>query len=297
MIAMIALDALTFWVSAPLIVIFALLTVLSRKTVHAALSLCALMVALGVLYASLQAPFLFVAQIIVYTGSVMMIFLFTMMLIGIDSAEDLKETLAGHRVVTAVGVFGLAGLLVFAVAGAVNGPEVGLEEANAAGNAVGIAELVFSRYAFAFEVASAMVVVAAIGAMILAHTERLSPRRRQRELLEERLRDWASDGADLGPRPGPGVYARHNSIEYPALGPHDAVVAESISETLVVRGSQSPPVSEMVAPARLAAAQVAPGGGAATAQTAQTGPLGRPPRAAGTASTARAIGADRKDRR
>jgi NADH-quinone oxidoreductase subunit J len=256
MVAMIALDALTFWVSAPLIVIFALLTILSRKTVHAALSLCALMVALGILYASLEAPFLFVAQIIVYTGSVMMIFLFTMMLIGIDSAEDLKETIRGHRVISAVGVGGLVALLVFAVAGALNVPEVGLEEANAEGNAVGIAELVFSRYAFVFEVASGLVIVAAMGAMILAHTERLSPRRRQRETLEERLSDWAKDGADLGPRPSPGVYARHNSIDYPALGPQDVVAEESISATLVARGSEPPEVSEMVGPARLAAAQV-----------------------------------------
>jgi NADH-quinone oxidoreductase subunit J len=221
------------------------------------LSLCALMVALGILYASLQAPFLFVAQIIVYTGSVMMIFLFTMMLVGIDSAEDLKETIRGHRVITAVGLTGLLGLLVFAVGGAVAGSGAGLDDANADGNAVGVAKLVFSRYAFVFEVTSGLVIVAALGAMILAHAERLSPRRKQRETLEERLQDWASTGADIGPRPGPGVYARHSSIDYPALAPHDQVAEASVSPTMAVRVLAAHEVSEMVGPARLAAVQAA----------------------------------------
>lgn len=93
MIPLITAQTVAFCIFAPLAVAGALGMVLSRKPVHLALSLAGMMVALGCLYASLDAPFLFVAQIIVYTGAVMMLFIFTMMIVGVDSVDSLVETI------------------------------------------------------------------------------------------------------------------------------------------------------------------------------------------------------------
>jgi NADH-quinone oxidoreductase subunit J len=89
---------ITFWVLSPLIVLSALGLLFAKRPVHAALSVAAVMIGLACLYASLQAQFLFVVQIIVYTGAIMMLFLFVLMLIGVDTSEELKETIKGHRI-------------------------------------------------------------------------------------------------------------------------------------------------------------------------------------------------------
>ena len=87
------------------------------------------------------------------------------------------------------------------------------------GNVAGLAELLFSRYVFAFEVTSALLITAALGAMVLAHRERLAPSATQADLAAQRMRDYAEHGKHLGPLPAPGVYARHNAVDTPALLP------------------------------------------------------------------------------
>ncbi len=91
-------EAITFWVLGPLSAVAALMMVLSRNTVHAALFLAAVMLSLAGLYAAQDAPFLAAAQVIVYTGAVLMLFLFVLMLVGVDSSDSLVETLRGQRV-------------------------------------------------------------------------------------------------------------------------------------------------------------------------------------------------------
>jgi len=232
------LTAVTFWVCAPIMVILGFGMVLARKVVHSALCLAGVMVALGVLYASLNAPFLFVAQLIVYTGSVMMLFLFTMMLIGVDTADELKETIKGQRVAAIVMAVALAGLLGFTLLHGIVVQGAGLAGVNdaAGGNAQAVALLIFGRYAVAFEAASALVITAALAAMVLSHAERLTPKERQRERAERRLRQYASDALPMASDPAPGVFARHNAATYPALLPDGTAAPGSVASALVERG-------------------------------------------------------------
>jgi len=249
------LSSVTFWVCASIMVVLALAMVLARKAVHSALCLAGVMVALGVLYATLNAPFLFVAQLIVYTGSVMMLFLFTMMLIGIDTAEKIGETIRGQRAASIVMAIGVAGLLGFTVLHAIVGDPVGLDKVNEGGNAQAIAQVLFGRWAVAFEAASALVITAALAAMVLAHADKPTPKERQRERVERRLRDYASDGLPLGPEPSPGVYARHNAATYPALLPDGRPAPGSVPAALEARGQAvvdqvAKPAGEIEAPKR-----------------------------------------------
>lgn len=236
MIPLITAQQIAFWVFAPLAVAGALGMVASRKPVHSAISLAGMMIALGCLYASLDAPFLFVAQIIVYTGAVMMLFLFTMMIVGIDTTDSLIETIRGQRVASVIFAFALAALLIVAVGQGIVAGTGGLEQANAGGNIQGLAELVFGPFVFAFELTAALLLTAALAAIVLAHGEKTRKRQTQADRVRRRLRAYADQGTDPGPLPNPGVYARHNSIEYPALLPDGAVAESSISPTLAVRG-------------------------------------------------------------
>ncbi len=228
---------MTFWILAPLMVAAALGILFVRKAVHAALLLAVIMVSLAVLYAVLDAPFLFAVQIIVYTGAILMLFLFVLMLVGVDASDSVVETIKGQRLLA--GVFGLIlGLvLVTGLAQVSFGTVVGLDQANAGGNIEQLANVLFSRYVFAFEATSALLITAAIGAMVLAHRERLTPKPTQRSLAEQRLRDYAETGKSLVPLPAPGVYARHNAVDTPALLPDGTAAESSVSRVLAARGT------------------------------------------------------------
>ncbi len=148
----------------------------------------AAMINLAVLYVAQDALFLGVVQIVVYTGAVMMLFLFVLMLIGVDSADSLIETLRGQRVAAALTGLGGFGILLIAGIGSVATSGVtGLAEANAGGNVQGLATLIFTRDLWAFELTSALLITAALGAMVLAHRERFERRKTQRELVIERF--------------------------------------------------------------------------------------------------------------
>jgi NADH-quinone oxidoreductase subunit J len=213
--------------------------ILARKPVHSALCLAAVMISLAVQYAALDAPFLFVVQIIVYTGAILMLFLFVLMLVGVDIAESLVETIKGQRPLALLAGLGFGSLLVFAVGNAIVGHTIGLSDANSAngGNVQGIAALLFERYVFAFEATSALLITAAVGAMVLAHRERLSKRRTQADLAALRMQRYAETGQHPGPLPTPGVLARHNAVDTPALLPDGSVSELSVSAALKARGA------------------------------------------------------------
>src|SRR4029079_6393255 len=151
-----------FWMLAPVMILGALGMILSRKPVHSALCLAAVMISLAVQYAAQDAPFLFVVQIIVYTGAILMLFLFVLMLVGVDAADSLVETIRGQRVWAVIAGVGFGLLVVLAVGNAVVGSPLGLEAANSdhGGNVQGIAALVFTRYVFAFEATAALLITA-----------------------------------------------------------------------------------------------------------------------------------------
>ncbi len=231
--------AVAFWMLAPVMILGALGMILARKPVHSALCLATVMISLAVQYAALQAPFLFVVQIIVYTGAILMLFLFVLMLVGVDITESLVETIKGQRTLALIAGLGFGALLVFAVGNAIVGPNIGLRADNEeyGGNVQGIAALIFGRYVFAFEATSALLITAAVGAMVLAHQERLTKRRTQADLATGRMKRYAETGQHPGPLPTPGVFARHNAVDTPALLPDGSVSELSVSATLRARGT------------------------------------------------------------
>ncbi len=228
---------IAFWILAPIMVICALGLLFARKAVHCALLLAVVMISLAVLYAVQDAPFLFAVQIIVYTGAILMLFLFVLMLVGVDASDSVVETIRGQRLLAAgLGlVFGIT--LVVGVAQVGVGAITGLTKANEDGNVPAIAQVLFTKYVFAFEVTSALLITAALGAMVLAHRERLTPKPTQRAAAAQRMRDYADHGKHLGPLPPPGVFARHNAVDTPALLPDGTPSEASISRVLAARGS------------------------------------------------------------
>lgn len=228
---------IAFWILAPVMVIAALGILFVRKAVHAALLLAVVMISLAILYAALEAPFLFAVQIIVYTGAILMLFLFVLMLVGVDASDSVVETIRGQRAAASIAGLLLGLVLVVGLGQISLGSMVGLEEANGEGNVQALANILFSRYVFAFEVTSALLITAAVGAMVLAHRERLTPKAGQAEQAAQRLRDYADKGAHLGPLPSPGVYARHNAVDTPALLPDGTAAESSVSRVLAARGT------------------------------------------------------------
>jgi NADH-quinone oxidoreductase subunit J len=237
-------EAVVFWLLAPVSVLAGLGMLFSKKAVHSALLLALTMLCLAVLYLVQDAPFLGVVQVVVYTGAVMMLFLFVLMLVGVDSGDSLVETLRGQRVAALLAAVGFGALLIFTLGDAVVS-NVGLDQANSGGNVEGLANLIFSRYVFAFEVTSALLITAALGAMILAHRERHERRPNQRQLSEQRFRG----SVHPAPLPGPGVYARHNAVDTPALLPDGTPAEISVSRVLIARGDvRRAPAAELVVP-------------------------------------------------
>lgn len=227
-------EAILFWVLAVVMVLAACGLLFARKAVHAALSLVVVMIGLAFLYVAQDASFLGVVQVVVYTGAVMMLFLFVLMLVGVDASDTRTESLRGQRVLAILGGLGLVVVLVGVLGRARYGPATGLAEANADSNPVALARLVFGSYAFAFEIVGALLITAAVGAVALTHRRRLTPRVTQRERSEARVKAGTVSG-----KPAPGVYARHNAMDVPALGPDGQPIEASVSRVLRVRGQEA----------------------------------------------------------
>jgi NADH-quinone oxidoreductase subunit J len=239
---------MTFWILAPVMVVAALGLLFVRKAVHAAMLLAVVMISLAILYAVLEAPFLFAVQIIVYTGAILMLFLFVVMLVGVDASDSVVETIKGQRLLASVAGLLLGVVLVVALSQTALGTVVGLSEANSEGNIQGIANILFSRWVFAFEVTSALLITAALGAMVLAHRERLAPRESQADKAARRMRDYAERGSHVGPLPSPGVFARSNAVDNAALLPDGSPAEASVSRVLAARGTvRSAPADDVEA--------------------------------------------------
>ncbi|MEV1077253.1 NADH-quinone oxidoreductase subunit J [Streptomyces sp. NPDC050211] len=225
-------EAFQFWVLGTVAVIGALGTVFMKRAVHSALCLAGTMIILAVFYLANGAYFLGVVQIIVYTGAIMMLFLFVVMLVGVTAADSLKETIKGQRWLALLCGLGFGILLVAGIGNASLTEFNGLAQANANGNVEGLAALLFTKYVFAFEITGALLITAAVGAMVLTHRERTERAKTQRELAEQRVRE----GKHLPPLPAPGVYARHNAVDIAGLLPDGTPSELTVSKTLRERG-------------------------------------------------------------
>ncbi|CAM5493681.1 MULTISPECIES: NADH-quinone oxidoreductase subunit J [Streptomyces] len=225
-------EAVQFWILGTVAVLGALCTVFLKRAVHSALCLAGTMIVLAVFYLANGAYFLGVVQIVVYTGAIMMLFLFVVMLVGVTAADSLKETIKGQRWLALLCGLGF-GILLFAGIGNASLRQFdGLTQANANGNVEGLATLIFTRYVFAFEITGALLITAAVGAMVLTHRERTERAKTQRELAEERVRA----GKHVPPLPAPGVYARHNAVDIAGLLPDGTPSDLTVSKTLRERG-------------------------------------------------------------
>src|SRR6266566_968990 len=206
-----------FWILAVASVGAALAMIIVRRAVH-----CAIMLA--------------VVMIIVYTGAVLMLFLFVIMLIGISSADSIVETIKGQRLAAGLAAIGLLMVLILGIGHAAIGPAAPTSAANGTNNLSGLATLIFTTYVFPFEVTGALLITAALGAMVLAHRERAAPKPTQRDLASRRLAS-----GHLAPDPPPGVYALHDAADRPALLPDGTTSDSSVSTVLSQRAVSDTP--------------------------------------------------------
>jgi NADH-quinone oxidoreductase subunit J len=224
-------EAVLFWVLGTVAVAGGIGVVAAPKAVYSAMSLATTMIVLAVFYVAQDALFLGVVQVVVYTGAVMMLFLFVLMLIGVDLSESLVETLRGQRIAAIVAGVGFGILLIAGIGNVSVAGFTGLAQANAGGNVQGLAALIFTRYLWAFELTGALLITAALGAMVLAHRERFERRKTQRELSEARFRP----GGHPTTLPNPGVYARNNAVDMAARLPDGSASELSVSALLQKR--------------------------------------------------------------
>jgi NADH-quinone oxidoreductase subunit J len=230
----ISFEPFVFWLCGGLAVLGAIGMLISHKAVHSALWVALTMINLAVLYVLQSAPFLGVAQVIVYTGAVMMLFLFVLMIVGVDASDSLVETIKGQRRVGILAgvILVIALVLLLVNSFSIQAAELVNADSTYGGNVQGIAALLFGKYVLIFELTSALLITAAVGAMILAHKERTSPKKTQAMLAKELF----ASGNYKGPLPSPGVYARHNSVDTPALLPDGSVSEISLPGPIVARG-------------------------------------------------------------
>ena len=219
-----------FWIVAPMMVLASLSLLFARKAVHVAMGVIVVMVGLSGLYISLDAHFLAFVQIVVYTGAVMMLFVFVLMLVGVDQLESLKQKIRLQWLIGILGGTGLALILITTIGDMVIKPQ-SIDSLNNGGNSQAIATIIFRDWVPIMEVLGGLLVVAAVGALVLTHAPRLGPASDQRTRAAERVR------GKLNPvnKPMPGVYARHNALDIPALDPLGNPIALSVSRVLDAR--------------------------------------------------------------
>ncbi len=195
------LDNVVFWVFAPLSVATGIGMIVVRSAVHAALFLVVNFFTIAVMYLLLDAPFLFAVQIVVYAGAIMVLFLFVIMLLGVDRGDARNERLFGQRttavILAAAIVAELAAAIRAGVGFATRAPE-GFDAVNAGGNPSALADVLFRDYFFPFEVTSILLIVAAVAAMVLAL-------RRSRALTQREIEEHAGDDLEALAMAPPGA--------------------------------------------------------------------------------------------
>jgi NADH-quinone oxidoreductase subunit J len=162
-------DWIVFWIIAPISVLSGGAMVLARNAVHAALLLIVNFFTLAVFFLILGSPFLFVVQIIVYAGAIMVLFLFVIMLLGVARQLSLRDQLKGQRWLASLLGLGLVAEVALAVRIGVGFHQKALPDfaaVNRGGNVQALARVLFNQYFFPFEVTSVLLIIAAIGAML-----------------------------------------------------------------------------------------------------------------------------------
>ena len=213
---------------------------------------------LAVLYIANNAPFLGVAQIVVYTGAIMMLFLFVIMLIGIGTSDDYARQSRGAIVAAVLGGLGLIVIVTTAILKAAPATYAPSDVDPYSNQPVtDLAITLFQEHWLSMELAGGLLITAAVGAMLLTHSDRLGPKVNQEQTARNKMRAFAEKGTRIGQLPAPGVYAQSNAADVPAIsGETLGPVEESVPRVLRVRGlartigEVTPEVSEQLALAR-----------------------------------------------
>ncbi|SPT53254.1 NADH-quinone oxidoreductase subunit J [Actinomyces bovis] len=210
----------------------------AKRAVHAAINMIAIMVCLAILYLANEAPFMGITQVVVYTGAVMTLVMFVIMLVGLGGDEPTAGTSSPLQTPLALlGGLGLAASLGAAVLATDLGEFRGLQRGElATPKNLGLA--LFGDHVVIMEITGLLLVVAAVGALTLTHRDRIRPKTTQRELMEERMRAYAQDGIHPGQKPMPGVYASTNTAAAPALAASGEALVDSVPRPLVARGQE-----------------------------------------------------------
>jgi NADH-quinone oxidoreductase subunit J len=227
------MEYIVFAAAAAIIIGGALGVVLSPNPVHSALMLVATLFGVAVIFVQQEAHFLAAVQVIVYAGAIVVLFLFVIMLLGVDQADDLRvEPLGGgQRVAAAVMALGVFALVIatlastdFEATGVVGDVQQGVPDIDELGEAV------FTRYLYAFEITSVLLVIAIVGAVVLARRTR-----RVDEIVDpgqaERQAEVTERIAHAEARAAQPVPSGNSEAE-----PADGVVAGTETESEEVRG-------------------------------------------------------------
>ena len=210
----------------------------AKRAVLAAANMIGIMICLAVLYIAGGAPFLGITQIVVYTGAVMTLVLFVIMMVGVGGEEPVTAagSPAGKWIVVALGA-GLAVVLAAVVWRTVF-PIATDDDGRVLANPSDPSELavaLFGNHVVIMELTGVLLIIAAVGALTLTHRQRIRPRMTQRAQMEAKMRAFADKGRHPGQKPMPGVYAATNAAAAPALGAEGTALAESVPRVLRVR--------------------------------------------------------------
>lgn len=226
-----------FWAVAVVAVLCALGVAFSRKAVHAAVCMIGFMVALALIYVSQGAYFLGAVQVVVYTGAVMMLILFVIMLIGVAASDNYRRTRRGLR----MGAWGLGivgALLLAASLLTSHLPATGsVRGSTQHSNPVQLALSLFTDHLFTIQVTAVLLIIAEVGAIMLTNSDRLTKLFKQPETARAKMLEYAKGRHHPGQLPAPGVYAQSNSPDVPALsGETHGPVEVSVPRVLRARG-------------------------------------------------------------
>lgn len=235
-------EAILFWIVASLMVLGALGVLLFRKAAYAALSMVVVMVGMAVLYFALQAPFNGAVQVIVYTGAILMLFLFVIMMIGLGATDGYLEQRRGYIWAAVFLGAAMAALIVAAIFhSTVVGPGTFAADPYSNVPVTALALELFAEHWLTIQVVAMLLITAAVGAVLLTHSDNLGPKLTQKTVARARMKLFQTTGRHVGQLTPPGVWATGNSVDNPAVdGATLETVEESIPRVLRVRGLEKP---------------------------------------------------------
>lgn len=235
-------EVVLFWIVATLMVGGALGVLLFRKAAYAALSMVVVMIGMAILFFALQAPFNAAVQVIVYTGAILMLFLFVIMMIGLGASDGYLDQRRGY--IWAAVLMGLALAVLFVSAilvSKVPGPGTMNEDPYSNVPVTALAVNLFQEHWLTIQITAALLITAALGAVLLTHSDNLGPKLTQRSVARARMMLYKATGRHVGQLTPPGVWASGNSVDNPAIaGDTLQPVEDSVPRVLRMRGLDKP---------------------------------------------------------